>query len=173
MKLIFRKFLTTGDLLLDQNHSYQLLTRTFNSAINCHPSMRSDNKKFDVTNNAKTYNGSMEKNCRRDLGYLEFSKLHRRSRQETSDYSSLRKQWILNFLTNKKTFSIVLLALVDAHYRFIAVDVGGYGKNSDESLFANFTLGKALEKNKLNVPKDNTLPNTQNVMSQLAMRHFH
>jgi len=68
------------------------------------------------------------------------------------------------FFNYKKIFSIVLLALVDAHYKFIAVDIGGYGKNSDGGLFANSKLGKALEKNKLNVPKDNALPNTQNVM---------
>ena len=34
-----------------------------------------------------------------------------------------------NFFCYKKTFSTVLLALVDANYRFIAIDVGAYGKN--------------------------------------------
>lgn len=68
------------------------------------------------------------------------------------------------FFNYKKTFSIVLLALVDAHYRFIAVDIGGYGRNSDGGLFTISNLGKALEKNKLNVPKDNALPNTQTIM---------
>lgn len=68
------------------------------------------------------------------------------------------------FFYYKKTFSIVLLALVDAHYRFIAIDIGGYGKNSDGGLFANSKLGKGLEKIKLNVPKDNALPNTQNIL---------
>lgn len=68
------------------------------------------------------------------------------------------------FFNYKKTFSIVLLALVDAHYRFIAVDIGGYGRNSDGGLFANSKLGKSLEQNKLNVPKDNALPNTQTIM---------
>lgn len=31
----------------------------------------------------------------------------------------------------KKTFLMVLLALVDANYKFIVVDIGSYGKNSD------------------------------------------
>lgn len=44
------------------------------------------------------------------------------------------------FFNYKKIFSIIFLALVDAHYRFIAVDIGGYGRNNDGGLFANFKL---------------------------------
>jgi hypothetical protein len=32
------------------------------------------------------------------------------------------------YVNYKKTFLIVSLALVDAHYKFIAVDIGSYGK---------------------------------------------
>lgn len=60
----------------------------------------------------------------------------------------------------KKTFSIVLMALVDAHYRFIAVDIGAYGKNSDGGIFSNSNLGKALEQKKLNIPDGKPLPGT-------------
>jgi hypothetical protein len=44
----------------------------------------------------------------------------------------------------KKTFSIILLALVDANYKFITVDVGTYGKNSDGGIFQNSALRSAL-----------------------------
>lgn len=62
-------------------------------------------------------------------------------------------------LTTKKTFSIVLLALVDAQYKFLAVDIGAYGKNSDGGILSNSNLGKALERKKLNIPNNQYLPN--------------
>lgn len=67
------------------------------------------------------------------------------------------------YFNYEKTFSIVLLALVDANYRFIAVDIGSYGKNSDGGIFANSNLGKSLDSEKLNVPEDCVLPGTNNV----------
>lgn len=65
-----------------------------------------------------------------------------------------------NFFNYKKTFSVVLLALVDAQYNFIAVDVGAYGKNSDGGILAHSNLGKLLENGLLNIPKDEFLPGT-------------
>uniref|UniRef100_A0A8C1XYC4 DDE Tnp4 domain-containing protein n=1 Tax=Cyprinus carpio TaxID=7962 RepID=A0A8C1XYC4_CYPCA len=56
------------------------------------------------------------------------------------------------------TFSIVLLALVDADYRFLAIDVGSYGGNSDGGIFANSALGRAQQRETLNVPPPLELP---------------
>lgn len=67
------------------------------------------------------------------------------------------------YFNYKKTFSIVLLALVDANYRFIAVDIGSYGKNSDGGIFTNSNLGKSLDSEKLNVLENCALPGTNNV----------
>lgn len=68
------------------------------------------------------------------------------------------------FFNYKKTFSIVLLAIVDPEYRFIAVDVGAYGKNSDGGIYSSSTFGKALERNTLNIPCDKPLPGTNHAM---------
>lgn len=68
------------------------------------------------------------------------------------------------FFNYKKHFSIVLLAVVDPEYRFIAVDVGAYGKNSDGGIYSSSKFGKALERNALNIPCDKPLPGTNHAM---------
>ncbi|KAI7789427.1 hypothetical protein IRJ41_012110 [Triplophysa rosa] len=62
------------------------------------------------------------------------------------------------FFNYKGTFSIVLLALVDADYRFLAIDVGSYGGNSDGGIFADSALGRTLHRGTLNVPAPLELP---------------
>ena len=64
------------------------------------------------------------------------------------------------YFNYKKTFSTVLLALVDAQYNFIAVDVGSYGKNSDGGILAHSNLGEALENGTFRLPPDEPLPGT-------------
>ena len=55
----------------------------------------------------------------------------------------------------KGTYSVVLMAMVDANYKFIAIDVGSYGRQSDAGTWAHSILGKLLAPpNKLNLPDD-------------------
>ncbi|XP_039459435.1 protein ANTAGONIST OF LIKE HETEROCHROMATIN PROTEIN 1-like [Oreochromis aureus] len=62
------------------------------------------------------------------------------------------------FHNYKGTFSIVLLAVVDARYRFRDIDVGGYGRTSDGGILANSTFGQALRAGTLHLPPDQPLP---------------
>ncbi|KAK4879129.1 hypothetical protein RN001_007275 [Aquatica leii] len=64
------------------------------------------------------------------------------------------------YFNYKETFSIVLLALVDANYKFIAVDIGSYGKNSDGGILTNSAFVKGLENKMLNIPESSPLPGT-------------
>lgn len=51
-----------------------------------------------------------------------------------------------------------MLAISDANYCFIAVDIGDYGKNSDSSIFKNSTFYRKLVKKELNIPENTLLP---------------
>uniref|UniRef100_A0A0P4WL05 DDE Tnp4 domain-containing protein n=2 Tax=Scylla TaxID=6760 RepID=A0A0P4WL05_SCYOL len=73
------------------------------------------------------------------------------------------------YFNYKKTFSVVLLALVDAHYNFITIDVGAYGKSSDGGIFANSGLGKTLQQGTLSVPGNATLPGTNSTKAPYVM----
>ena len=58
------------------------------------------------------------------------------------------------FFNYKGTNSIVLMALVDAHRRFINVDIGCNGRVSDGGVFEETTLSKYISdsNNPLNIP---------------------
>lgn len=53
----------------------------------------------------------------------------------------------------KHYFSIVLLAMCDANYHFIYVDVGAYGKSSDSAVFKDSALYANLISNSLSIPE--------------------
>ncbi|KAM3624411.1 uncharacterized protein V6R79_023060 [Siganus canaliculatus] len=61
------------------------------------------------------------------------------------------------FFNYKGTFSIVLLAVVDARYCFRVIDVGGYGRTSDGGILANSAFGQALRSGTLQLPADRLL----------------
>lgn len=62
---------------------------------------------------------------------------------------------------NYKNFhSIVLLAIVDARYRFVAVDVGSYGREGDAGIFSKSKIKKQIASNSFNLPPAKVLPGT-------------
>ncbi|KAL3213386.1 hypothetical protein MRX96_051696 [Rhipicephalus microplus] len=58
----------------------------------------------------------------------------------------------------KGTYSIVLMAVVDSNLKFVAVDVGTHGRQSDGGTFRNCTFGRALENRLLCIPPPRQLP---------------
>ena len=54
---------------------------------------------------------------------------------------------------NYKMFhDIVLLAVLNVRYKFSMVDIGDYGKLSDNSVYANCNLERAINQNLLQLP---------------------
>ena len=64
------------------------------------------------------------------------------------------------FFNYKGTHSVVLLAVCDAHYRFLLVDIGDSGRHSDGGVLANSAFGKALEEQILPFPSSCPLTGT-------------
>lgn len=53
---------------------------------------------------------------------------------------------------------MILMALVDADYKFLYVDVGACGRASDAGVWDNCTLKQAVEANMLDIPRPVELP---------------
>lgn len=69
------------------------------------------------------------------------------------------------FYNYKHFFCIVLMALVDADYKFIYVDVSCNGRVSDGGVFAGCSLGEALNKRLANIPRYSELLGGHGIMS--------
>ncbi|XP_041441441.1 uncharacterized protein LOC121401172 [Xenopus laevis] len=70
------------------------------------------------------------------------------------------------FFNYKKYFSIVLLALVDSNYKFIAIDVGAYGSTGDSRIFKNSVMGRHITSGRMKFPNPKCLPG-----GQIALPH--
>ena len=51
------------------------------------------------------------------------------------------------------------MALVDADYKFLWVDIGGVGHQADSQIFNNSELCEMILKKRIGFPPDNCLPN--------------
>lgn len=56
-----------------------------------------------------------------------------------------------SFFNYKKTHSVVLMAVCDADYKFLLVDIGDSGRQSDGGVFSNGNIGHAVNENLLNL----------------------
>lgn len=74
-------------------------------------------------------------------------------------------------------FSIVFQTVADAHYKFIAADIGGFGKQSDCGTPQAPELHSVLTKRNLEIPDPSYLPNTNvkapYVFVGMKPIHFH
>lgn len=52
----------------------------------------------------------------------------------------------------KNYFSVLLMAMCDASYKFIFIDVGAYGKSSDSTVFKESVFFNRLQNGSLNIP---------------------
>ena len=59
----------------------------------------------------------------------------------------------------KGFFSVVLMALVDADYKFIWIDTGGQGRQSDGQIFGASKLKECIDDHTINFPDEEPLPN--------------
>lgn len=57
-------------------------------------------------------------------------------------------------------FSIVLQAVSDANCKFIFIEVGAYGKQSDGGTFQSWQIYKLMKRQQLNIPKEERFPNS-------------
>ncbi|KAM5148079.1 uncharacterized protein ACMZJ9_011739, partial [Mantella aurantiaca] len=64
------------------------------------------------------------------------------------------------YFNYKKMFSIVLMAVADANYNLISVDVGSYGSAPDSSVFQHSEFYKQLSQGQLDIPEPRPLPGT-------------
>lgn len=61
------------------------------------------------------------------------------------------------FFNYKDYFSIVMLAMVDANYKFIAIDVGSFGREGDSGIFLKSAMGQQILDGSFGFPEKKTI----------------
>ena len=75
------------------------------------------------------------------------------------------------FYNHKKTFSVILLALADANYKFLYVDIGSPGMNNDAGVMLNSSLKNARISDTLNMPKSSLRGVDYHILGDDAFDH--
>ena len=65
-----------------------------------------------------------------------------------------------NFYNYKGFHSLVLMAICDANYCFLLVDIGGYGCDNDASLFSQSEMGTAFNQHRMHIPEPENVHGT-------------
>lgn len=58
------------------------------------------------------------------------------------------------FFNYKTFYSVVLLAIVDAQYKYVAVDIGSYGREGDAGIFSKSNMGQQITNCDFHIPAD-------------------
>ena len=115
------------------------------------------------TSYATTHNGNVASDCKSLLEHLEFSYMRRSTWWKHVRIQCPRNSGSL-YHNYKDFFSIVLFAIVDADYKFVAVDIGSYGKEGDAAIFKKSEIGKRIENGTLNIPSAAPIPGTNTII---------
>ncbi|XP_063923528.1 uncharacterized protein LOC135137732 [Zophobas morio] len=62
------------------------------------------------------------------------------------------------YFNYKQAHSIILMGLANANYKFLYINIGAPGRDSDGGVYMNCSLSQALENNTLNIPESTPLP---------------
>ena len=73
----------------------------------------------------------------------------------------------------KGFFSVVLMALVDGDYKFLWVDISGYGSMSDAQIFNDSELKECLEDKSIGFPVLSPYPNMTRQCHTLSWEMTH
>lgn len=67
--------------------------------------------------------------------------------------------YIDSYFHIQKFHSIVLMAVADAEYKFLYIDVGAYGSEGDAFVFLNSDFGRSIALNTIELPEDTNIGN--------------
>ena len=68
------------------------------------------------------------------------------------------------YFNYKHTNSLVLMAICDATYRFLHVDIGDFGRHHDAGIFANSAMGSSLADGTFGLPRPEILQGTNKMV---------